>query len=1444
MNVTAPLSGLHVRNARPHWFVRVLTLVLVLVVQAAAEPLNLPPPAAHELLQGYRDAYVIAMPRASLAGTVSAQEVSEGVTVRRKFSHLGGLRVIAVNSGETPEDAIRRLRATGRYQFVEPDYIRSADAVPNDPNYTSQWAFDNTGTNPGVPGPAVVGADIHAKSAWDIRTDASSVIVAVIDSGARLTHQDLASNLWTNPKVNTDGYTGDYHGINTVSSTSSGDPTDDNGHGTHVSGIIGAVGNNGVDVAGVAWKVQLMELKFLDSTGKGDIANAITCIDYAISHGANIINCSYGGKQPSQAEYTAIQAAAKAGVIMVCSAGNNPVDNDTTAVYPADYPSDNVVSVAATDNRDDLTYFSDYGSGSVELAAPGYEILSLSNSSDTGVVSMSGTSMAAPMVSGSLALLKAQFPHDTYRELINRLLSTVDPKPQFVGRILTAGRLDLAAALASTSNRPFNDNFASRAHLAGQASVRTSNTDATREIGEPLIRGNTGGASLWWDWTAPLSGTVTLSTGGSTYASLLAVYTGSSLSTLAPVASAESPAGSTDNSVTFQAVAGTTYDVTIDGVDGATGFAGLYLGYVNDNFANATVLSGSSVNFSDSNFGTTFETGEPQAAATSAKHTVWYAWTAPSSGHVCVSTTSYDFDPALAVYTGSSLTGLTLVSSATGTTIDSSASTAISRATASFNAVAGTVYRIQVDGISDTTTGANSGGFDLSIDDSLWQYGTGDSITSSPAIGAGGIVYVGSDDSNFYAFNPDGSLRWKVTAGGIFDTISPAIASDGTVYAPCSDSKVYAFNPDGSIKWTYSVPTPSSSSLSNELVSSPAIAADGTVYVKAGDNHLYALKPDGTLKWTATVPGFSYASPTVAPDGTLYIGSETGTFYAFKADGSTKWTFTADSAIYTAAALDAAGNLYFGTLGGTVYSLAPDGTRRWAFAAGDSVTSSPALAPDGTLYFGSYDHNLYALNSADGSLKWTYRMGDEVRASSPAIDANGVVYIGDYDGNLYAVNPDGTLKRLYATGGWVRSSPVLYGNRLYIGSNDQQIYAFDIGAAASSSPWPMYQFAASHPGRYVDFASLPLITGDPQAASLSAGGTLSLSVTTTGSSLSYQWRRNGVALDTSVYPSASTATLTLPYAQASDSGIYDCLVSNSSGRTVSAGASVAIAAAANTVNDAQLIAISGRSYAGTGSQVLVAGFVISGTTPKTVLVRASGPALAPYGVSTYLPDPELQLFKITNGTPQMIDQNIGWGNATNAAAIKAEATALQDFAWPDGSNDSALLVTLAPGLYTAQVSGASGDTGTSLVEVYDGDAASTSPRLIDISLRSTVGTGTNVQVAGFMITGSHPKTVLIRAGGPALASLGISNFLPDPVLKLYDHNSILIRGNQGWGTDATAAAAIKAVATRLSAYTWLDGSNDSALLVTLPPGLYTAQVSGASGDTGVDLLEVYDADTQ
>ena len=395
--------------------------------------------------------------------------------------------------------------------------------------------LNNTGGNPTVPGPGIAGADIHAAAAWNTRTDASSVVVAVLDSGALLTHADLVANLWQNPEEGTDGYVNDLYGINATvppANAGSGNPLDNDGHGTHVSGIIGAVGNNGTDTSGVAWKAQLMEVKFIGSNGSGSTSAEIAGLDFALSHGAALVNASFGSSQSSQSEFAALQRLQAAGIILVVAAGNDGEDNDLSPAYPASYLLDNIVTVACSDNRDDAVFFTGYGSGAVDLFAPGYNIVSLYNNGNTATATLSGTSMSTPFVTGSLALLKAQYPSDTYRQLINRLLRSVDPNFNFTGRAQTGGRLDLAQAITSApgANTPFNDNFAARARLVGAGmAVRSSNAGASREPGEPTVAGNPGGASLWWEWTAPLAGTVSLTTAASAYPTLLGAYSGTAV---------------------------------------------------------------------------------------------------------------------------------------------------------------------------------------------------------------------------------------------------------------------------------------------------------------------------------------------------------------------------------------------------------------------------------------------------------------------------------------------------------------------------------------------------------------------------------------------------------------------------------------------------------------------------------------------------------------------------------------------------------------------------------------------------------------------------------------------------------------------------------------------------------------------------------------------------
>ncbi|HZZ19622.1 MAG TPA: hypothetical protein VFE25_09640, partial [Opitutaceae bacterium] len=261
---------------------------------------------------------------------------------------------------------------------------------------------------------------------------------------------------------------------------------------------------------------------------------------------------------------------------------------------------------------------------------------------------------------------------------------------------------------------------------------------------------------------------------------------------------------------------------------------------------------------------------------------------------------------------------------------------------------------------------------------------------------------------------------------------------------------------------------------------------------------------------------------------------------------------------------------------------------------------------------------------------------------------------------------------------------------------------------------------------------------------------------------------------------------------------------------------------------------------GTGANILTAGFAIGGSGTsgqQSVLVRASGPALTAFNVAGVLADPQLQMF---NSSSVAIpgDLNDGWAGDS---AIVNTASAVGAFAWKDSkSHDAALNLTLAAAPYTAQVSGQSGDTGVALVEVYDatpaGTYTSSSPRLVNLSSRVNVGTGGNALIAGFVIKGTTSVTVLIRASGPALTQFGVGGVLPDPVLLLRDGAGNAVASNSSWGGDPVISSVANAVA-----FQWKDtGSHDSALLVTLPPGSYTANVSGANNDTGVGLVEVYE----
>ena len=371
---------------------------------------------------------------------------------------LSGLQLVQTEPGQSARSAIRELERSEEVTYAEPNYYRRSQAVPNDTYFGLQWGLNNSGQPIGGAS-GVPDADIDAPQAWDLTTGAPTVIVAVIDTGVDALHPDLAPNVWTNPGESgsgresngldddNNGYVDDSSGWDWVGDDRN--PADENNHGTHVAGTVGARGGDGVGVAGVGWRTRLMPLRVLDAAGGGTVSDVILAYRYAAARGARVVNLSLGGPDLSIAERDAIAAAP--GTMFVAAAGNSGTNTDVVPEYPCAHTLPNVVCVAASDNSDARPPFSNYGATSVDLAAPGAQIAS---TVPGGWAYLSGTSMATPHVAGAAALVWALRPAATVAEVKTALLNGVDQKPAFAGTTVSGGRLNLNGSLRVATGAP------------------------------------------------------------------------------------------------------------------------------------------------------------------------------------------------------------------------------------------------------------------------------------------------------------------------------------------------------------------------------------------------------------------------------------------------------------------------------------------------------------------------------------------------------------------------------------------------------------------------------------------------------------------------------------------------------------------------------------------------------------------------------------------------------------------------------------------------------------------------------------------------------------------------------------------------------------------------------------------------------------------------------
>lgn len=634
---------------------------------------------------------------------------------------------------------------------------------------------------------------------------------------------------------------------------------------------------------------------------------------------------------------------------------------------------------------------------------------------------------------------------------------------------------------------------------------------------------------------------------------------------------------------------------------------------------------------------------------------------------------------------------------------------------------------------------------------------------------------------------------------------------------------------DGTPRWAY---TALPSSTTGSILSAASVAADGTVYfgveigaagTAATRGRVVAVGRDGGTKWTFETPDWVDSSPVIGTDGTIYFGCWDSRLYALNPNGTLRWSFRASGFISSSPALGAGGEIIFGCGDGNVYALNADGTQKWVYPTLYWVDAPPAVGPDGTIYVGSLDNSLYALNPS-GTLKWIYTAGSDI-TSAPALAGDGTIYLGARDQKLHALTPDGRAKWTFATPDTIESSPVL-------AEDGSVIFATTGGRvfclrADGTEKW---RYPAANLPPLGPIYSTPAVRADGSIVFGSSEDAL-IALRKDGSLL---WRAPlgdwadapvCVAADGSIYLGSLDKKL---YAFA---GTSPALATEwpQFGRNPRHNSQQIIGSTRGT--SGRLANLSVRSLAGAGADALIVGFVTAGTGSRTLLLRGIGPSLAGFGVNGALPDPQLAL--ISAGA--LLDSNDNWELQSNPARVAALASQVGAFPLAASAADAALVSSLSPAAYTAHVSAPDG-LGVTLIEAYD-TGGSPAARLVNVSARTMVRTGNGALIAGFVVSDSA-RTLLVRGLGPVLAGFGVAGVLANPRLRVF-RGAELIAENDDWNSSGAAPLLVSA-SGQVGAFALPAGSLDAALLLTLPPGAYTAQISGLNEASGQALVELYE----
>ena len=1096
------------------------------------------------------------------------------------------------------------------------------------------------------------------------------------------------------------------------------------------------------------------------------------------------------------------------------------------------------------------------------------------------------------------------------------------------------GSIALSLSLSAPApSRPANDNFASAFVLTGNsANASAVTTAATAEIGEPSHgSGSLAAKSVWYRWAAPAAGRCTVSTRGSDFDTLLAIYTGTAVNALTLVARDDDSGGNATSETSFSTIAGTTYNIAVDGFIGASGNVALSLVFTagaaapaNDNFASATALTGTTANFSGSTAAASRESSEPAHAGYTASRSVWFRWTAPTSGLVLLSTVGSSFDTLLAVYTGSTLANLQPI-------ISDDDSGGNSTSLLAFNAISGTVYMVAVDGYAGA-----AGNYSLSL--TLFSGAPANDSFSSPATLTAGVrvtalntlatAQVG-EPAHFTGVPAAKSLWWRWTATSTgFVSVTTAGSTFDTVLAVYTGSALNALT----------LVARNDEASSDDFTSTVFFrAVTGRTYLIAVDSFFGILGDSGTVALTltpSTNPSTVYATDfeRFTPGAGALVNqdqwSETNASSATNAQGVLTQGFSGqgragyigygnpDFSSSTATSAFVFRSLNFDPIaeGAPIVQMRADisiiGSTNGRNDFFYLVLYNRAGSPLAGFYFDTasrrayaYDGSTFAASSFTFSFntrytvlgtfnfatrRWTARIGSTelvtdstFAASATAVDVGNFAFVWTLSDSLrrpgdnfmffdnlaitadpvptalptiqLPAAPSGSLTVPLTYNVTATNGPILSysATGLPPGLSLNSVTGLVSGTATQAGTFNASFTAANSRGQSATTSATFTILSGPPAITSAATATATLDrafsfqITATNSPRRFGLRGttslpNGLSLDT------TTGTITgTPRAV----GRYQLTLS--ADNDVGAG-TAPLELIVDNPDVGRLINLSILAPLVAG-ETMTMGTVLGGvgtTGSKALVARAAGPALTQLGVTGVLPDPAMKLNNTSVSPATVIATNEDWGGSTPLSTAFAQVGAFP-YASPTSKDAGLSQPTLAKGNYTIQVSDNSGGAGTVIAEIYDATPGSaftaTTPRLINVSVLKQIAAGTSL-TAGFVIGGSTNKTVLVRAVGPTLglAPFNIGGVMADPKLELFNNTTgAKINENNDWGTPVapaiTTAAQLTAAYTSVGAFQLANtATRDAVLLVTLAPGQYSARVSGANGDGGIAIVEVYE----